>query len=216
MNEETPKDNESELEPSEAVAPEVTAPEAAAPEVEAPREPSRLGRFARRALRWLVVLLAAFALGLAATWVARVRPQAERIQALEAEKAALESQVADLEAEVAELRPLRAENADLKEQLRQAETKSTLLSVLVDVTSAQLALAQDDSLAARAALAETDARLATLQRDLSGQDAEAVGAMRDRLDLVLQELDDDAFAAQRDLEVLTNSLVALKKALFGE
>ncbi len=211
MSEERHTDNESDLEVSEAVA-----PEAAPPEVETPREPSRWGRFARRALRWLAVLLAAFSLGLAATWVARVRPQAEHIQALEAEKAALESQVADLEAEVAELQPLRAENADLKEQLRQAETKRTLLSVLVDVTSAQLALAQDDSLAARAALTESDDRLAVLQRDLSGQDAEAVAAMRDRLDLVLRELDEDAFAAQRDLEVLANRLVALKKALFGE
>jgi hypothetical protein len=40
--------------------------------------------------------------------------------------------------------------------------------------------------------------------------------MRDRLRLVLAELDSDAFAAQRDLEVLANNLLALRRSLSGE
>ena len=46
-------------------------------------EPSKLRIFLRRLLRWLVVVLVIFALGVGATWLARVSPQQQEISELE-------------------------------------------------------------------------------------------------------------------------------------
>ncbi len=182
-----------------------------------PKEPSRFGLFLRRALRWLAGIGVVFALGIGTLWFAQVRPQAERIRELQADLEATRSQVEALQNEVEDLRPLKTVNADLQQSLAAAQQRHALLSTLVDVTQAQLALAQDDGLAARAALAEAPAQLEALQRDLSGQEAETLATMQDRLDLVLRELDQEkTFAAQRDLEVLANALVELDRALFGQ
>jgi hypothetical protein len=91
-----------------------------------------------------------------------------------------------------------------------------LLAVLVDVTTAQLALAQEDDIAARAALTGTDARLGALESTLEGANAEEVAEMSNRLQLVLEEAESDTFAARRDLEILANNLLALERVLFGE
>jgi hypothetical protein len=89
-----------------------------------------------------------------------------------------------------------------------------LLSVLVDVTTAQLAMAQDDPIAAKAALAGTDERLRTLDEELVG--ADTVEGLRNRLALVIEELDDNIFAAQKDLQILSNNLISLERSLFGK
>jgi hypothetical protein len=87
--------------------------------------------------------------------------------------------------------------------------------VLVDVTTAQLALAEDDPVAAEAALKGTDKKLETIESGVEGDSATAAKAMRDRLATALDELAaDDQFAAKRDLEVIANSLVDLEGALF--
>ncbi len=180
------------------------------PDVEPPpKEPSRAGRLARSLLRWTVSLLIVFAVGVGATWFLRVQPQAQRIEMLEADLAAAVAARDSLDLEVRALRPVRDELVETQRHLE-------LLQVLVDVTSARLAVEQEDVLSARAALAGTEARLRALQRQLSGGEANAVAGMLDRLQLVLEELDEDAFAAQRDLEVMANNLIALERSLFGE
>jgi hypothetical protein len=112
------------------------------------------------------------------------------------------------------LEPLEAENEELKQELADRELLLSLLSVLVDVTNAQLEVAQDQPGAAKAALEDTDSKLESLLEGLDGQNAEAVSAMRNRLDLVLDGLEDDVFAAQRDLEIMANNLVELEKQMF--
>jgi hypothetical protein len=79
-----------------------------------------------------------------------------------------------------------------------------------------LALAQDQPGAARNELSGTDSRLASLQDGLDEQPAESVGSMRDRLQLVMAELEGDSFAAERDLEILANNLVDLERQLFSQ
>jgi chromosome segregation ATPase len=125
------------------------------------------------------------------------------------------SQVDALEAEVGSLRPLKDENAALKADVAEAERHLELLRVLVDVTSAQLELAEDNPAGAGLELAGTDDRLASLQAKLEGSQAATVQGLRERLGLVLDELEGDAFAARRDLEVLANNLLDLERSLFG-
>ena len=191
-------------------------PKAPEPAMEpAEEEPSRPGLL-RKILLWTVAVLVVFSLGVGACWLTQVQPQRERIDSLEGRAQTAESQAESLQADVERLTPLQAENESLQAQLKRSTQHLDLLFVLVDVTSAQLAMAQEDTIAAKAALTGTDARLSNLQTNLGGTDASTVKGLRERLALVLEEIDSDEFAARRDLEILANNLLSLERSLFGE
>jgi cell division protein FtsL len=183
-------------------------------EEEVPKEPRP--RRLRRALLWILSLVVIFAAGVILTWAVRIRPQAAQLVELQSQVASLQEQLDDQKTELGELRPLVEENALLAEDLVKLSAHLDLLVVLVDVTTAQLALAQEDDIAARAALTGTEARLNTLEAGLEGPDAAAVAEMRTRLQLVLDGVETDNFAARRDLEIMANDLLSLERVLFGE
>lgn len=172
-----------------------------------PSEPVEPKRRLRRFLFWTLFVTGVFALGLVAMWFVRVGPLST-----EFEKASIK--VESLEFELEDLRPLRAENEQLLDELEMGESQLQLLDVLVNVTSAQLALAQEDEIAAKAALAGTKASLLELEEKLSAGDAETVRSLIDRLELVQGEVDTDEFAASRDLEILANNLLSLERSLY--
>ncbi len=180
-------------------------------DLEQPDRPRRL----RRILFWAVIVLAIFGLGVGASWALQVTPQAERIAALTAERDQAVADLAAAQDELDALRPLEAENVKLEAALKSTEQHLDLLFVLVDVSTAQLGILQEDVLAAKAALSGTDARLANLEKQLEDNDAQTVASLRERVALVLEEVDTDVFAARRDLEVLANNLLALERLLFG-
>ena len=189
-----------------------TPPEQVVEQPEEPREESKLARFLRRALRWITGIAVVFGLGVAAAYVLQIGPRARNQAALAEELAAIEEQRDELTMQVEELEGVRAENEQLAAELRQAQAQLILLDILVDVTTAQLALAQEDSIAARVALEETSAKLEELA-DASG--SESIVVLQERLELVVDEVQSDAFAAQRDLEVLANALLSLERDLFN-
>jgi chromosome segregation ATPase len=176
---------------------------------EAPKEPSRLGIFLRKSLRWVTGLAVVFVLGIILTWLVRVQPQAREMQNLRDRLAVAEERAQELEG-------ADEENEQLHVELDAARLHLNLLSVLVDVSTAQLALANSDPLAAQEALADTDSSLASLEESVAASQVETVQNMRDRLTLVLDELEDDAFAAESDLDVLRNNILALEQSLFGD
>lgn len=189
---------------------------------EAPREaqgealeeeptPKRL----RRVLLWAVAVLFVFGLGVGSSWWLQIKPQADEIDTLQAQVATAESDLTAAQSELEDLRPLELENESLKAELKASKQHLDLLFVLVDVSTAQLGMLQEDILAAKAALSGTDDRLASLQQQLSAEDAQTVSSLRDRVTLVIEEADSDAFAARRDLEILANNLLSLERLLFG-
>ena len=198
-------------------APDVEAAEAEKPvtetkqeiskDVEAPSEPVKPKRRLRRFLFWTLCVIGLFALGLAVTWFFQVGPLT-----IELEKARIE--IESLESELEDLGPLPVENEQLSDALNTSESHRQLLIVLFDVTSAQLGLAQGDTVAAKAALAGTRASLLEFEKMLSAADADTVGDMIKRLELVPGEIDTNEAAASLDLEILAKSLLALERSLF--
>ena len=168
----------------------------------------------RRILIWALSLIVIFAAGVILTWTVRVQPQTEQIATLETEIATIKDQVNAQSQELETLRPLVDRNEKLVSELSLASAHLDLLNVLVDVTTAQLALAQEDDIAALAALTGTGDRLVTLGETLEGANAAEVHDMNNRLQLVLEEVESDTFAARRDLEILANNLLALERVLF--
>lgn len=180
-----------------------------------PAPPGRFNLFLRRVLKWAAGLILVFGLGVAATWIVRVKPQTDQIAALRAQADGLQQEVDSLTSEVEDLRPLKQKNADLQDQLALDEQHLQVLQVLVDVTSAEVQMGLGEPASARQALAETDSRLQTLQTTLAADKQQEVQSMRDRLALVLGELETNNFAAVNDLEVLGGDLAAFQRAAFG-
>jgi len=174
---------------------------------EIPSVPVKPKRRLRRFLFWMLYITGVFALGLVAMWFLRVGPLSTELDKTRVEIESLESELEDL-------RPMQAENEQLSDALETSESHLQLLSVLVNVTSAKLALAQEDMIAAKAALAGTRDSLLELEEKLSAEDAETVRGLIDRLELVQGEVDTDEFAANRDLEILANTLLSLEGSLF--
>jgi hypothetical protein len=173
-----------------------------------PAKPSRFGRWVRRLATWAVGLIVVFLLGGAALYIWQVRP-------LSASLKQAQDQLQAQNAELADLRPLKAANTDLQNQLAAAQSRILLLQALVDVTGAQVALAQGHAQVAQQALSGTDGRLQQLGAAIGTSHASDVTALRDRLKLAMGELQSDAFAAGNDLEVLASNLANLDKDLSG-
>lgn len=212
MEEDFQTDEEATEEPAERSVEEYEEPGGSPGEE---HEENRFEGAARQALRWAAILGLAFVLGIAALWIARLRPQQERVRSMETEVRQAQTQIGDLESEVTELESLRQENQELRQDLELASLHLDLLDILVDVEAAQIALEQDNPSRAQSALRGTDAKLEELGSGLEGSPADSVQAMRDRLRLVMEELNSDAFAARQDLEIMANSLLSLEEVLFG-
>lgn len=188
-------------------------PEAAIQET---KEESRAGGFVKRALRWVVMLLVVFTLGVVAMQLVRVRPLTDERNSLNHSLAAAQAAQEDLQAEVDKLEGVEAENQALSETLQQTEVRLGLLNILVDVTRAQLALAQEDPVRVAAALQGTGEKLSALRDLMAPAAASDFEGIRERLVLVLAEVDGDPFAAERDLEILANTLLEIERELSGE
>lgn len=199
-------------EPEAQQPPEPAEAQPSEPVTEQEQKPGRL----RRILTWSVGLLLLFALGVAAAWFLQIGPVREQNRTLRTELDTAQQRVEALSAEVDRLQPLEAQNESLREQVDRLESHIFLLDVLVDVSKAQLALVEENPIAAEDALQDTGQRLKQLEQRLSGSDSEAVAGMNDRLNLAIEEVETDEFAARRDLEILANNLIALEQSLFGE
>ncbi|HKZ55094.1 MAG TPA: hypothetical protein VJ123_06415 [Anaerolineales bacterium] len=181
-----------------------------------PPRPDRLRVVLRLAMRWAIAALAVFLLGVLATVLVQVRPQSVELRSLRDGLSEAQATAEGLQGQVKELGVLQSQNASLQKALEQAEQHLTLLKALVDVATAQAAIARSDMDTVRASLSGTDSRLAVLAAAFAGEEQNAVIAMRDRLELVFRELESDAFAAGSDLQVLASSLTALERSLYGD
>ncbi|MFQ5922372.1 MAG: hypothetical protein ACE5M4_05965 [Anaerolineales bacterium] len=195
---------------------EISAGELPEPGTPETKVESRVGHFLKRVLRWAVLLLVIFTLGVVAMQFVQVRPLRAERNSLNQSLAEAESTQRDLQAEIDRLEGVEAENQALAETLRQAEASLALLNVLVDVTRAQLALAQEDPVRVAAALQGTGEKLRSLRDLLEPSAATELEGLRERLVLVLSEVDSDPFAAERDLEILANTLLEIERELSRE
>jgi hypothetical protein len=182
---------------------------------ELPREPSALGRFFSKVIRWTAGIAIIFGFGVGLTWLVRVAPLVRDLRNVQDDLTAASVLITDLEQVVAGMHELEQTNADLQSELESAEEHINLLMILSDVSTARLALAKDDRSAARNALAETDERLSRLQEFLEGEDANTVVGLRVRLQQAISEIDTNMFAADGDLAIITNDLQNLESEIFS-
>jgi len=139
----------------------------------------------------------------------------EQIAEREDQIAEREDQIAALEGQIDDLMPLAEENDLLIFAQTDFELHIAILDARLDVSNALLALAVDDPARARVSLDKTGQALAKVSSLLPEDQRGMVTSMEQRLELVLEEMEGDPYAAQSDLDVLAKSLLELEDALFG-
>lgn len=170
------------------------------------KEPSKFQVFMRKLLIWAGIVIAAALAGFLAFYFAFYLPQAAEFKALDADLTAATEQIATLE----------AENTDLSGQLESlsaAEFHALLLDIETDIYAARLALDEEDTVAAKAALAQTDAKAAAIQDDLAAFDTKLATELPQRISLIRSGLEGDIQSAIADCNILLDKLSGAEAAL---
>lgn len=170
-----------------------------------------------RLLRWLLGILILFGLGALTVVMLLYIPLRRELNLAQEKMDSLTTKSStDLQAaseEIGRLSSLEENNKDLLTQLDQARLSQTLLQIRLDITSAQLALANEDNAKAKLALSKTAETIRKLESLLPQSQRQAIANLQDRLKLALGELDKNPYAANSDLDVMTNTLLELENAL---
>jgi hypothetical protein len=169
----------------------------------------RFSHFARMALRWTAGFLIVFLLGALAVYWFLYRPQAEEL-------ARVRTEAEQAQQRAAELAGFQSQNEALREEQRDANLQILILRALSAVNAARLALATEDPETAREALSGTGQDFTSLASLVGAEHRAQLAAMQDRLNLALNEMNRDAFAAGSDLSVLEANLRQLEGALVPE
>ncbi len=180
-----------------------STPEGSIPEqeeTEAVREPSRFQLFLRRTLIWFGVVAGAFLAGYLTFYFVLFRPQ---VAELDTAQQQVESLQADLDSATGQL-----------EALTGAYQHRALLQVLVDVYDARLALAEEDVVAAKAALIGTAAVLDEILGEIQAFDSGLAETLPSRLALIRTNLDRDIETAIADCNQLIDDLREVEQALY--
>jgi hypothetical protein len=210
--------------------PEDLSPTSPAPEVspvESDTAESKTRRFFRKFIRWTAGILIVFGLGFLTGIFLLYRPaaqEAERNSELmtieltdaDTQVAGLENQIADLETQITSLQPYKDLNDELVAEQQALNLHIAILDARVDVANALLALSEGNPAQVRVVLAKTTETLDTINSLLDSAHQEVVSSLKERLELVLTEVDDDPFAAQSDLDVLGTKLLQLQDSLFSK
>ena len=176
---------------------------------------SRSRQILRVAVRWLIILLIIFGAGAFVAYWFLYRPASAEVTTTNAQLAQANQQIADLQSQVNQLKPLGAENQRLQKELNTAQQHIQVLTALAEANAARATLADQNLTQAKAHLDNLSQNLNALQTTVPASEKDKITAMQSRLTLVTGEMDQNAFAAKSDLDVLANSLTELEKTLFG-
>ena len=188
---------------------------------------SRLQRFLKLSIRWVIGVLIIVVLGFMSAVLLLYIPERDGKSQLEAELTQAETRIDTLESEIIQLEneiqdhidkedALVTEAEAMQEELKTANLHILILSALADINAARVALANDDVAGARVHLTNTNETLETLKELVGTEQRDKVIAMQNRLALVIVEIDEDPNVAQSDLEVLANNLTMLENTFFAK
>ena len=180
---------------------------------------SPFGRFMHSFVRWTVLILGVFAVGMLVSYILFGVPLARQLKDATAQ---IESLNQSLDESTNTMTALKANLESEQDQRLQAqlavdkvEGRYEALSMTRYVQQAQVALLQKDNAAVKTALESAEAELDKLDVYLSSQDADLGDTILSRLSLVQKEFVSDPVTAAQDMEILLDRL-AEAEALFME
>ncbi|RPI88324.1 MAG: hypothetical protein EHM41_01755 [Chloroflexi bacterium] len=182
------------------------------------REESRLAKFGRTLMKWMIVIGASFLAGVLVVYFAFFRPAMERlnndIERWSTESQSMVTEIADLQGQIETLEPMEAENEQLSQEIDTLNLRVMILSVINDVTNASLSLERENTAEARVSLNNTANNLAEIREQLDPSMQQVVEDMESRLEITLDIMERDPEAALSDFSILTANLIKLENDLF--
>jgi len=195
---------------------ETTGEEESAPdEIPEKKGPSKVGRFFRQLLIWLVVIAIAFGAGIGTFYYLRFQPMQERLEQQSQDIQGAEEEISTQEDEIERLSGFEDRNQELQEEIDRTRLHITLLSARSSVSDALLALSEDNLAEAKLELDKVGTTLDKLETMLNEDQVDVVKNLQQRHDLIMEELEQDTFSARSDLEVLSSKLGSLENTLFA-
>lgn len=188
-----------------ASPPESIAAEGFLPEESLTPEETRGGRFkalVRTALTWLLVFALVFLAGMATLYFWQLKPTQDSLEQTQIELNQANETITNLQAE-----------------LDQAEfdmSYAAFLEVQADVYAARLALVEEDTLGAKAALANTDSFLDMILEDVAAFDQALADSLPQRFSLIVTNLDADPERSTLDAELISEDLIKVYNGIFAD
>ncbi len=215
---------EEEILPGEETPTEAEAIPALAEE---PKKESRLRNTLRIVLRVALIIFIVIGIGALLAIFTLYIPERQRAADNQQNLVQANQKVDELQAQIGELEKqlqnqqdsysaLEAQNQELQSETDQAELHVVLLSVRTDVANARLAILTEDTNKALLILERTPDTLDKMESLLEPEQHDRATMLRDRLELVLSEIETDAYAAESDLDVLEKTLLEFENDYFAQ
>jgi peptidoglycan hydrolase CwlO-like protein len=172
---------------------------------------THLQKTVRSALRWVVVALLAFGLGVLIIIFALYVPTRQKLDKANAD---LEQANASITDKTDQITTIQTDNQTLQKGLDSVTLHMYILKALSGVRGASLAVVADDYAGARLSLIQASAALDTLSGRLGTDQKDVLTAMQQSAAQALTEIKTDIKSAQPELDQLTKNLVLLEDNLF--
>jgi hypothetical protein len=172
---------------------------------------TRLNKFTRGTLRWVLVGLLAFAMGALIITFALYVPTRQKLDKTNDD---LENANAMITAKSDQITILQTDNKTLQKNLDSNTLHMYVIEALSGVRGASLAVAADDYAGARLSLIQASEALITLSGLLGTDQKDVLTAMQQNAAQALTEVKTNLKSARPELDQLTKNLVQLEANLF--
>ena len=172
---------------------------------------SFLKRSLRGTLRWLLVVLGAFVIGVLLIFFTLYNPVRQKLDVANAD---LEHANETINTQADQITTSQTENETLQTSLDSAMLHIDVLEALSGLRGASLAVAADDYAGARLLLIQASEALDTLSGRLGVDQKDVFAAMQESASQVLADVQNNLGSAQPELDQLINNLVQLEDNLF--
>ena len=172
---------------------------------------SRLYKAMRGVLRWVLVALLAFVLGMLFIAFAFYLPTRQKLDKVSLD---LEDARSTITGNTDQINTLQTGNETLQKNLDSAVLHMVLLEALSEVRGASLAVVADDYAGARLSLTQASSALGTLSTLLGTGQKDVLTAMQQSASQALTDIKTDLKSAQAELDQLAKNLVQLEDNLF--
>lgn len=180
--------------------------------------PSKVKKFFKQLLTYLIIILIAFGAGFLLDHFLRYRPLAEELNTVQVALEEANEQISTLEDDkdrlLFDLNYAYDEVAELMYKLELAEAHIQYYKILVDINNARIELFMEDPEAAIGALSLTKDRLDELLPVIADFDPEIAVSLPNRLELIIAGINRDPEIAMIDLELFTKDLLILELQMF--
>lgn len=164
----------------------------------------------RNILRWTLILLITFGLGVLTLYFVSLVPTKNELEQTNTDLKEAAQTIESLEDQLVELNQI---NQEFESRIESTELRLMMLSAISDVRAANLAAQDDNYAGALLSLKDASQTLEELNDILGEENSEIIKAMQEDLAEIQEALKNDPETASSDLDRLATNLIRLESAI---